>query len=44
MAELTRTANRANVSFYTVDPRGLVRMLDMDQKVDQTEWQDYVRK
>jgi VWFA-related protein len=44
MAELTRTANRANVSFYTIDPRGLVGMLDMDQNVDQTEWQDYVRK
>jgi VWFA-related protein len=44
MAELTRSANRANVSFYTIDPRGLVGMLDMDQKVDQTEWQDYVRK
>ena len=44
LAELTRTANRANVSFYTIDPRGLVGMMDMDQKVDQTEWQDYIRK
>ncbi len=44
LSELTRAANRANVSFYTIDPRGLVGMLDLDQKVDQTEWQDYVRK
>ena len=44
LSELTRSANRANVTFYTIDPRGLVGMLDLDQKVDQTEWQDYVRK
>jgi VWFA-related protein len=44
LSELTRAANRANVTFYTIDPRGLVGMLDMDQNVDQTEWQDYVRK
>lgn len=44
LSEMTRTANRANVTFYTIDPRGLVGMLDLDQKVDQTEWQDYVRK
>ncbi len=44
LSELTRAANRANVTFYTVDPRGLVGMLDMDQNVNETEWQDYVRK
>jgi VWFA-related protein len=44
LSELTRTANRANVTFYAIDPRGLVGMLDLDQKVDQTEWQDYVRR
>ena len=44
LSELTRTANRANVTFYAIDPRGLVGMLDLDQKVDETEWQDYVRK
>jgi VWFA-related protein len=43
LAELTRTANRANVSFYTIDPRGLVGMPDLDETVDMTEWQDYVR-
>jgi VWFA-related protein len=45
LAELTRTANRANVSFYTIDPRGLVGMADLDETgLDQTEWQDYIRK
>ncbi len=44
LAELTRSANRANVTFYAIDPRGLTGMLDLDQKVDQTEWQDYIRK
>jgi len=43
LAELTRTANRANVSFYTIDPRGLVGMPDLDETVNATEWQDYVR-
>jgi VWFA-related protein len=44
LAELTRAANRANVSFYTIDPRGLVGMPDLDETVDQSEWQDYIRK
>lgn len=44
LAELTRSANRANVSFYTIDPRGLVGMPDLDETVDMTEWQDYIRK
>ena len=44
LADLTRTANRANVTMYTIDPRGLVGMPDLDEKVDMTEWQDYVRK
>jgi VWFA-related protein len=44
LAELTRAANRANVSFYTIDPRGLVGMPDLDETVDQSEWQDYLRK
>jgi len=43
LSELTRTANRANVSFYTIDPRGLVGMPDLDETVDATEWQDYIR-
>ena len=44
LSELTRAANRANVSIYTIDPRGLVGMPDMDETVNQTEWQDYIRK
>jgi VWFA-related protein len=44
LADLTRSANRANVTIYTIDPRGLVGMPDLDETVDQTEWQDYIRK
>jgi VWFA-related protein len=44
LAELTRTANRANVSFYTVDPRGLVGMPDIDDDLDMFEWQESLRK
>ena len=29
---------------YTIDPRGLVGMPDLDEQVDMTEWQDYIRK
>ena len=41
-SELTREANRANATIYTIDPRGLVGMPDLDEKVDMVEWQDYV--
>jgi VWFA-related protein len=44
LAELTRSANRANATFYTIDPRGLVAGADIDQDVDPTEWSDYLRK
>jgi VWFA-related protein len=40
---LTRSANKANVTMYTIDPRGLVGMPDLDEKIDMVEWQDYVR-
>jgi VWFA-related protein len=43
LAELTRAANRANTSLYTIDPRGLVGGPDLDENVDTTEWQDYIR-
>jgi VWFA-related protein len=43
LAWLTRAANRANVTMYTIDPRGLVGMPDLDEKVDMVEWQAYVR-
>ena len=43
--ELTRTANRANVTIYTVDPRGLVGPLsDLDDNVDPQQWSQFVRK
>jgi VWFA-related protein len=40
---LTRAANRANASIYTIDPRGLVGGPDLDEKVDMVEWQNHVR-
>lgn len=44
LSELIRTANRSNVSIYTLDPRGLVGMPDIDQTgIDMSEWQDYIR-
>jgi VWFA-related protein len=43
--DLTRTANRANVTIYTVDPRGLVGPLsDLDDNVDPQQWSEFVRK
>jgi VWFA-related protein len=42
LAELTRQANRANATLYTIDPRGLVGGPDLDEKVDMVEWQKYI--
>ena len=42
ISELTRQANRANASIYTIDPRGLVGGPDLDQKVDMMDYQNYV--
>jgi len=44
LGDLTRTANRANVTMYTIDPRGLVGMGDIDEQVDPMQWNDFVRK
>jgi VWFA-related protein len=44
LGELTRQANRANVTMYTIDPRGLVGMGDIDQNVDPQQWSEFVRK
>ena len=45
LAELTREANRANTSIYTIDPRGLVGGPDIDQReLDLVDWQDHVRE
>jgi len=43
LSELTRAANRANATLYTIDPRGLVAGPDMDDDVPQQEWQNYLR-
>jgi VWFA-related protein len=42
LAELTRSANRANATIYTIDPRGLVGMPDLDDNVDPAEYQEYI--
>ncbi len=43
LSELTRAANRANATIYTIDPRGLVGGPDLDEQIDMVEWQNYVR-
>lgn len=42
ISELTREANRANATIYTIDPRGLVGGPDLDQKVDMMDYQNYI--
>ena len=42
LAELTRQANRANATLYTIDPRGLVGGPDLDEKIDMVEWQNHL--
>lgn len=44
LSELTRAANRANATLYTLDPRGLVAGQDLDEEVEPHEWDTYVRK
>jgi VWFA-related protein len=44
LGEITRAANRANTTIYTIDPRGLIAGSDIDEQVDPTEWNAYVRK
>ena len=39
LSEITRQANRANATFYTFDPRGLVAGQDIDEPVDLVEWE-----
>ena len=43
LAELTRAANRANTTFYTVDPRGLMAAPEFDFNVQPEEWAEYQR-
>ena len=42
IAELTKAANRANASFYTVDPRGLVAGPDPDVQVPREAFNEYL--
>ena len=42
LAELTRAARRANVAFYTVDPRGLIAGADINVNLSIEEWRDFV--
>jgi VWFA-related protein len=45
LGELTRAANRANATFYTIDPRGLVGGPPIDEdQVDPVQWRQYVQK
>jgi VWFA-related protein len=44
MRELTLSANRANASLYTIDPRGLAGVVDLQSFADQSEWRSYIQK
>lgn len=44
MRELMLSANRANVSIYSIDPRGLSGVTDAGQYLDQSEWRTYLQK
>ena len=43
LAELTRAANRANATIYTIDPRGLSAGPDVDLDIRTPEWNAYLR-
>lgn len=42
IAELTREARRSNVTFYAVDPRGLIAGQDINQTISSEEWRRFV--
>ncbi|MFA5907399.1 MAG: VWA domain-containing protein [Vicinamibacterales bacterium] len=44
MRELTLSANRANATLYTVDPRGLAGVVDLASSADQSEWRTHLQK
>jgi len=45
LADLTQAANRANVTIYPIDPRGVMDPLgDIGENVDQREWRQFVSK
>jgi VWFA-related protein len=43
LAELTRAANRANATIYTIDPRGLAAGPDVDVDIRAPEWNAHLR-
>jgi VWFA-related protein len=43
LAELTRAANRANATIYTIDPRGLAAGPDIDLDIRTPEWNAHLR-
>ncbi len=43
LADVTRAANRANATFYTIDPRGLVAGPDVDEKLLENQMEDWNR-
>jgi len=44
LQEITRAANRANATLFTVDPRGLVGTTDAGAHIDQDEWTTHIQK
>jgi len=44
LAELTRAARRANVAFYTIDPRGLIAGSDINVNLSIEEWRSFVEE
>lgn len=44
MKEMILSANRANASLYTIDPRGLQGVVDAGTYLDQSEWRTHLQK
>ena len=44
MRELTLSANRANASIFTIDPRGVAGIVDAGQQLDQSQWREFIQK
>ena len=44
MVDLTRAANRANTTFYTIDPRGLAGPGDISDNIEPRQSLEYLRK
>ena len=42
--DVSKAANRANATLYTIDPRGLIAGPDIDQDVNMSDWNAYVRE